>query len=378
MMMIRTTRVVVSDSQNCVARGRMPQTARRRSSLLDLPCLSQCKGSGEFFNFGTTEYITCKWQKSALACKGESGQTAERRQRRQRGGRRAAVLQSHPVLQSQPRSISLLFAITFRCKKGLHKRVARVRAWRSLGVRCMRFHDMFELQAIPRWHQRSPWAPCNMLPRSRALAEPPLAAALVAGTPAGLQAAQDARIWLPADQLYGLRLAAGADALVRLAAGDAGLVAYTCHVIVRLKEVSAVLFGLTHSFPPPHQRRWAWPAAMAATTLHRWSTCLQPLTGCLGCRRARQPVLMQTHSRRLGRAWWRRKCGPHRGCKRAQWRCLRCCATPLHAPRPASACCCTLRSCRTAAAAAKLSAAAVRRWHSDVLPCTCVCAGGQA
>lgn len=70
--------------------------------------------------------------------------------------------------------------------------------------------------ALLRWRLRAFPAPRPTLPPSCPLAEPPLASPVVAAAPPALQAAQDARIWLPADQLYSLRLAAGADALVRL------------------------------------------------------------------------------------------------------------------------------------------------------------------
>ena len=78
--------------------------------------------------------------------------------------------------------------------------------------------DAGEVHALLQWQRRCLPAPLTVRPRSCTLAAPPLASPLVAEAPAGLQTAQDARIWLPADQLYGLRLAAGADAWVRRSA----------------------------------------------------------------------------------------------------------------------------------------------------------------
>lgn len=75
--------------------------------------------------------------------------------------------------------------------------------------------DAVEVHALLQWQRCCLPSPLTVRPRSCTLAAPPLASPLVAEALAGLQTTQDARIWLPADQLYGLRLAAGADAWVR-------------------------------------------------------------------------------------------------------------------------------------------------------------------
>lgn len=57
-------------------------------------------------------------------------------------------------------------------------------------------------------------------PRSLAAAGPPLTTLEVAQSAVGLKAAGDSRLYVPADLLYSLRLAAGTAALVRAPAAS--------------------------------------------------------------------------------------------------------------------------------------------------------------